>query len=157
MARNFGIDLQASGVAMACAQTKHTEFSPMPKYATKMAWEKRYARLDFTYRYGDVFRSGDIVLLEKAYGQSRNAQTTLMQLFGIFIAGVYVSGARIEEINTGTWKKLVLGSGRATKEDVLLFAEEKLARKLKTQDEADAYCISLACEMLYPIENGDTK
>lgn len=157
MGRHFGIDVQSSGIALGCAETGYTEWSRAPKFASKMTWDKRYARLVFMHEFGSRFRSGDVVLVEKAYGASRTAQTVLMQMFGTFIAGVMVSGARVEEINTSTWKKTVLDNGSADKDKVRAFAEAKLGRILKTQDEADAYCISLACQKIYPLEVSDEE
>lgn len=47
-------------------------------------------------------------------------------------------------IGVGTWKKLVVGKGNASKEDVMQAAIHRWPNTSFTQDEADAACIALA-------------
>jgi len=44
-------------------------------------------------------------------------------------------------VHTGTMKKIVLGSGLATKEDSVKYAEKCLKRKVEDDNEADAVCL----------------
>lgn len=60
------------------------------------------------------------------------------------------------EISTGTWKKEALGSGRAKKDDVKLWALCE-RRKAVTQDEADALAISCAGYKLLSTGEATTK
>lgn len=48
------------------------------------------------------------------------------------------------EISPGTWKKEALGSGRAKKDDVAVWAADRIVDRDLTQDEADALAIACA-------------
>lgn len=52
-------------------------------------------------------------------------------------------GAEIIEVHVGHWRKRVLGNGRATKDDVVAWADKKYGVKAKRPDEAEAICLAV--------------
>ena len=70
------------------------------------------------------------VMLAKVVGA-----TQLAMLFGI--------GLNFELVGNTTWKKEIVGTGKAKKPAILEWAEEHAGQKFEEQDFADAYCIAL--------------
>jgi Holliday junction resolvasome RuvABC endonuclease subunit len=139
--------LQASGVAIAHWPSKQTVFVKLPKFRKADSTEARNKRLVALVEIAHEvphFKEADVVYVERAYGASRNSQSTLMQLLGAFVGGLAANGIRCEEINTSTWKAVALKNGRADKDAVMKWAVEVTGRDFKTQDEADALCIAYA-------------
>lgn len=124
-----------------------TEFIKLPKFRKKDDAQTRNKRLvalvDMALDH-DIFFKADVVYVERAYGASRNSQSTLMQLLGAFVGGLARQDVRCEEINTSTWKAKALQNGRADKDAVMKWASETAGRPFDTQDEADALCIAYA-------------
>jgi len=127
--------------------TMETEFIKLPKFRKKDDARTRNSRLvalvDIAVDH-DLFLGADVVYVERAYGASRNSQSTLMQLLGAFVGGLARHEVRCEEINTSTWKAKALNNGRADKEAVMKWAVETAGKSFATQDEADALCIAYA-------------
>ncbi len=142
-----GVDLQASGVAIAHWPSKFTTWVTLPKFRKADSAEARNRRLVSLVEIAaevPYFKDADVVYVERAYGASRNSQSTLMQLLGAFVGGLAANGVRCEEINTSTWKAVALQNGRADKEAVMKWAVEVAGREFDRQDEADALCIAYA-------------
>jgi len=139
--------LQSTGVAIGVWPTLETEFVKLPKYRKKDEAAKRNSRLQALINISEqssYLRKADVVYVERAYGVSRNAQSTLMQLLGAFVGGLTLHQIRCEEINTSTWKAKALLNGRADKDEVMRWAVKTAGRSFDTQDEADALCIAYA-------------
>jgi Holliday junction resolvasome RuvABC endonuclease subunit len=127
--------------------TMKTEFVKLPKFRKKDNATLRNKRLctlvDISIEH-DYFKKADVVYVERAYGMSRNSQSTLMQLLGAFVGGLAKYDIRCEEINTSTWKAKALQNGRADKDAIMKWAVGVAGRDFGTQDEADALCIAYA-------------
>ncbi len=139
--------MQASGVAIAHWPSKFTTWVTLPKFRKADSAEARNRRLVSLVEIAaevPYFKDADVVYVERAYGASRNSQSTLMQLLGAFVGGLAANGVRCEEINTSTWKAVALQNGRADKEAVMKWAVEVAGREFDRQDEADALCIAYA-------------
>ena len=100
------------------------------------------------------------VFIERPTGGFNNP--TLYQANGIIqvammrgLIALYPHPPTVFEISPGTWKKEALGSGRAKKDDVKLWALCE-RRKAVTQDEADALAISCAGYKLLSTERETT-
>ena len=63
------------------------------------------------------------------------------------IAGVkhsmYAAGVDCMGIGNRSWKKVVIGKGNATKDEIMEFAEARWGKVFPEQDYADAACVSL--------------
>lgn len=142
-----GVDLQASGVAIAHWPSKFTTWVTLPKFRKVDSAEARNKRLVALVEIANeipYFMEAEVVYVERAYGASRNSQSTLMQLLGAFVGGLAANGVRCEEINTSTWKAKALQNGRADKEAVMKWAIDVAGREFDRQDEADALGIAYA-------------
>jgi len=91
----------------------------------------------------------DAVFIERPTGQFPNP--ALVQANGIIqvavirgLAGYFPHPLSCFEISPGTWKKEALGSGRAKKDDVAVWAADRIVDRDLTQDEADALAIACA-------------
>lgn len=74
----------------------------------------------------------------------QNPKTTLKIAYVIgYIMGVIKrNNVPVELVNNKTWKKVVIGNGNATKEQIMEYAKAKWGDKIKSQHMADAACIA---------------
>lgn len=83
----------------------------------------------------------DLVVFEQAHHRGGYATeigvglTTRVQEFACRIKAEYMA------VHSGTLKKFITGSGKASKEDMMKYFEEKRGRKPIDDNEADAYCL----------------
>lgn len=86
----------------------------------------------------------DYALIEEPiFAQNRNVVRTLSEVVGAVWGTLCLSDIPTTLVDNGTWKKQVLGSGKATKDDILKHAIEKWGDEFPEQDYADAACVAL--------------
>lgn len=87
----------------------------------------------------------DFIAIEKPiYIQNPQSTVMLSKMVASTQLVVYDrSLAQQELVGNTTWKKEVVGTGRAKKEDILAWAENHSGQVFEEQDFADAYCIAL--------------
>ena len=83
------------------------------------------------------------VIEEPIFAQNRNVVRTLSEVVGAVWGTLCLSDIPTTLVDNGTWKKQILGSGKATKDDILEYAIEKWGDKFPEQDYADAACVAL--------------
>ena len=83
------------------------------------------------------------VIEEPIFAQNRNVVRTLSEVVGAVWGTRCLSDIPTTLVDNGTWKKQILGSGKATKDDILKYAIEKWGDKFPEQDYADAACVAL--------------
>ena len=83
------------------------------------------------------------VIEEPIFAQNRNVVRTLSEVVGAVWGILCLSDIPTTLVDNGTWKKQILGSGKATKDDILKYAIEKWGDKFPEQDYADAACVAL--------------
>jgi|TARA_B100000900_G_scaffold402567_1_gene408567 Holliday junction resolvasome RuvABC endonuclease subunit len=83
------------------------------------------------------------VIEEPIFAQNRNVVRTLSEVVGAVWGTLCLSDIPTALVDNGTWKKHILGSGKATKDDILKYAIEKWGDEFPEQDYADAACIAL--------------
>ena len=83
------------------------------------------------------------VIEEPIFAQNRNVVCTLSEVVGAVWGTLCLSDIPTTLVDNGTWKKQILGSGKATKDDILEYAIEKWGDKFPEQDYADAACVAL--------------
>ena len=164
-----GIDLQAEGYGWALWSNDMRRifagWHKLPRYKSDWPPHKKYERLRVLVRCLDAppfHRIGRArlggVYLERPYGPSRNAQSTMMQLNGAMIGGLTEAGVPVYELNTSTWKKRLFGKGNADKDYIVVWATQNLksqylfSKKPERQDVWDAMCI-LAAGLMMESEN----
>jgi len=84
-----------------------------------------------------------VIIEEPIFAQNRNVVRTLSEVVGAVWGTVCLSDVPVSLVDNGTWKKSVLGSGKATKDAIMKYAIEKWGNKFPEQDYADAACIAL--------------
>ena len=83
------------------------------------------------------------VIEEPIFAQNRNVVRTLSEVVGAVWGTLCLSDIPTTLVDNGTWKKQILGSGKATKDDILEYAIETWGDKFPEQDYADAACVAL--------------
>jgi len=83
------------------------------------------------------------VIEEPIFAQNRNVVRTLSEVVGAVWGALCLSDIPTTLVDNGTWKKEILGSGKATKDDILKYAIEKWGDEFPEQDYADAACVAL--------------
>ena len=83
------------------------------------------------------------VIEEPIFAQNRNVVRTLSEVVGAVWGTLCLSDIPTTLVDNGTWKKQILGSGKATKDDILEYAIEKWGDEFPEQDYADAACVAL--------------
>ena len=83
------------------------------------------------------------VIEEPIFAQNRNVVRILSEVVGAVWGTLCLSDIVTTLVDNGTWKKNILGSGKATKDDIMKYAIEKWGDKFPEQDYADAACIAL--------------
>ena len=83
------------------------------------------------------------VAIEKPiYIQNPLSTVMLAKIVGVTQMMMWFHGVKYSLVGNTTWKKAVLGSGRATKAEILAWAENDADQIFEEQDFADAYCIA---------------
>jgi len=80
---------------------------------------------------------------EPIFAQNRNVVRTLSEVVGAVWGTICLSDIPVSLVDNGTWKKNVIGSGKATKDAIMKYAIEKWGDEFPEQDYADAACIAL--------------
>ena len=83
------------------------------------------------------------VIEEPIFAQNRNVVRTLSEVVGAGWGALCLSDIPTTLVDNGTWKKEILGSGKATKDDILKYEIEKWGDEFPEQDYADAACVAL--------------
>ena len=87
----------------------------------------------------------DIVYIEQAvYLQNVKVTLAIDSVINAVKFISYMNKIPYIIIDNKSWKKQVLGNGKASKEQIMEFARLRWGDKLSTQDLCDAACISLA-------------
>ena len=80
---------------------------------------------------------------ESIYIQNPRTTVQLASVVGCVKFGCYYNGLYPTGVDNKSWKKLIVGSGNASKADIMVFAIEKWGDVFEEQDFADAACIAL--------------
>ena len=115
---------------------------------TKDSFKKRFPPLihEFARIVIDEidFETVDYAVIEEPiFAQNRNVVRTLSEVVGAVWGTLCLSDIPTTLVDNGTWKKEILGSGKATKDDILKYAIEKWGDEFPEQDYADAACVAL--------------
>ena len=115
---------------------------------TKDSFKKRFPPLihEFARIVIDEidFETVDYAVIEEPiFAQNRNVVRTLSEVVGAVWGALCLSDIPTTLVDNGTWKKEILGSGKATKDDILKYAIEKWGDEFPEQDYADAACVAL--------------
>jgi len=90
-------------------------------------------------------------------GRSLNAQTlaNLGYTAGVMVHTLALRGIPTTLVPSATWKKIVLGRGNATKDDVMLWAKNRWPHiDALTQDQADAIALAVHAKITKGESNG---
>ena len=92
----------------------------------------------------DVVKNIDKAIIEEPiFAQNRSVVRTLSEVVGAVWTILIISDIPTKLVDNGTWKKNIVGSGKAKKADIMEYAIEKWGDKFPEQDYADAACIAL--------------
>ena len=92
----------------------------------------------------NVVKNIDHVFIEEPiFAQNRSVVRTLSEVVGAVWAIMVICDLPTQLVDNGTWKKNVIGNGKAKKDDIMNYAIEKWGDKFPEQDYADAACIAL--------------
>ena len=80
---------------------------------------------------------------ESIYIQNPRTTVQLASVVGCVKFGCYYHGFTLTGVDNKSWKKVIIGSGNASKADIMAFAIEKWGDIFEEQDFADAACIAL--------------
>ena len=80
---------------------------------------------------------------ESIYIQNPRTTVQLASVVGCVKFGCYYHGFELTGVDNKSWKKVIIGSGNASKADIMAFAIEKWGDVFDEQDFADAACIAL--------------
>ena len=80
---------------------------------------------------------------ESIYIQNPRTTVQLASVVGCVKFGCYYHGFELTGVDNKSWKKIIVGSGNASKADIMAFAIEKWGDVFEEQDFADAACIAL--------------
>lgn len=103
---------------------------------------ERIRRIIYLMPVRDHWDDVDAIGVERPAGPSGAWQVSMA--FGAVLQCLPF-GAPVYWFWPASWRKLALGSGRASKSEILDFARD-LWPECPTQDAADAYCVALATE-----------
>ena len=80
-----------------------------------------------------------------AYGRKQNVKTTLgiSNTVNAVRYACHMLKIPVVVVDNTHWKKLILGNGRAKKEEIMVFAKKRWGDVVTSQDSADASCIAL--------------
>ena len=76
------------------------------------------------------------------YIQNARATIAISSVIGAAKASLLAAGYAPIEVDNRRWKKLVLGKGNASKEDIMTYAKNRWGDIFEEQDFADAACIA---------------
>jgi len=82
---------------------------------------------------------------ESIYIQNPRTTVQLASVVGCVKFGCYYNGLQLTSVDNKSWKKVIVGSGNASKADIMAFAISKWGDVFEEQDFADAACIALWC------------
>jgi len=80
---------------------------------------------------------------ESLYIQYPRTAVQLASVVGCVKFCCYYNGFQLIGVDNKSWKKIIVGSGNASKDDIMAFAIEKWGDVFEEQDFADAACIAL--------------
>ena len=146
----IGIDpsLRSTGICIMKTSTDYETHVIKPKEL------RGIERLDFIKRqieniikkYVGLTSDTELIVAIEDYGfcsVGRNFE--LGELGGVIKIFFYEFGipeCNIRKVGIGTWKKEVVGNGRAKKEEIAYYVKNILGQEFKTQDECDSFCIA---------------
>jgi Holliday junction resolvasome RuvABC endonuclease subunit len=138
-----GIDTSSKAVHMVV-------LLPNGKLAMTIKWASKAKDSDerlheiFDPMWDDIgLKTIAFVAIEKPiYIQNPNSTVMLSKIVGCTQLMMGFHDVKYELVGNTTWKKEVLKSGRASKEEILAWAEEDAGQVFEEQDFADAYCIA---------------
>jgi Holliday junction resolvasome RuvABC endonuclease subunit len=86
----------------------------------------------------------DAIYIEQAvYVQNIKATLAIDSVINAVKFLAYMNGVYYNIVDNHSWKKAVLGNGKASKEQILEFSKVKWPNRISNQDIADASCIAL--------------
>jgi len=141
----FGIDVSTTKIAIASISSD--DYSVIELAAKSRSWERRLEQL-----YPQLFKyveenitSDDLVIIEDVpMVQNRASVIRLTHVVAMCRVVCIHHGIDCFGVNVSTWKKDVIGDGRADKEKIKLMATKIFGKKVSklSQDSVDALCIA---------------
>ena len=110
----------------------------------KAKFEDRFPELIMNFSKGVKQIKTKKASLENAIPvRNSRAYTITARVVGAVWALLATANIHTEFVHQATWKKVCLGNGHSSKEDIMKFAKEKWGDNFPEQDYADAACIAL--------------
>ncbi|MAH47479.1 hypothetical protein CMI37_16765 [Candidatus Pacearchaeota archaeon] len=141
----FGIDISTTKIAIAKLSSE--DFSVVELRTKSRSWEKRLEQLYrpfFDYVSENVSKEDTVFIEDVPYVQNRAAVIRLVHVQALCRVVCIHHGVDIFGVNVSTWKKDVIGDGRADKEKIKKMALKIFDNKVSrlSQDAIDALCVA---------------
>jgi len=141
----IGIDISTSKIAIATIS--QNDYSVIELTTKSRSWELRLKQLypQFFEYVEENITSDDLVIIEDVpMVQNRAAVIRLTHVVAMCRVVFIHHGIDCFGVNVSTWKKDVIGDGRADKEKIKLMASKIFDKKVSrlSQDSVDALCIA---------------
>lgn len=147
----YGIDLSTKAVSLATAYTTPETLQLDKKTVDAQRLALALGQLTIWFRQRIV--KPELVVVEQPVG--RNSSPSLDHMTGVVLAALGVTQTcPIITLVPGQWKKLAIGSGKATKPEIMLWARGR-GYQGSVQDEADALGIAVAGLQILEREYGE--
>ena len=141
----YGIDISTTKIAVA--KLSMGDYSVVEFRSKSRSWETRLEQLykEFFEYVAENITSDDTVFIEDIpYVQNRAAVIRLVHVQAMCRVVCIHHGVDCFGVNVSTWKKDVIGDGRADKDKIKLMASKIVDKKVLklSQDSIDALCIA---------------
>ena len=141
----FGIDVSTTKIAIASISSD--DYSVVELATKSRSWERRLEQLypQFFKYVEENITSDDLVVIEDVpMVQNRAAVIRLTHVVALCRVVCIHHGIGCFGVNVSTWKKDVIGDGRADKDKIKLMASKIFDKKVLklSQDSVDALCIA---------------
>jgi len=141
----YGIDISTSKIAVACLEDGG--FDVIELRAKSRSWEARLAQLYpqfFEYVEATISPEDFVCIEDIPMVQNRSAMMKLVHSLAMCRVVFIHHGIDCFPVNVSSWKKAVVGDGRADKDKVRTMARQIFGSKigLLSQDSVDALMIA---------------
>jgi Holliday junction resolvasome RuvABC endonuclease subunit len=141
----FGVDISTTKIAIA--KLSKGDYSVIEFRSKSRSWETRLEQLYkdfFPYVAENVVTEDTVFIEDVPYVQNRQAVIRLVHVQAMVRVVCIHHNIDIFGVNVSTWKKDVIGDGRADKDKIRKMALKIFDNKLSrfSQDSVDALCIA---------------
>jgi len=143
--RYLGLDCSSLAIHGAIID-ENEELISLHKWASKLkTFDSRFPEMtkEFSKELSKINQVEFASIEAAIFIQNPKTTIAIANVVGAVWAFLLEQSINTSIIDNRSWKKIIIGKGNSSKDDIKKFAEEKWGDKFPEQDYADAACIAL--------------